>query len=93
MRETITRDALEHHFGGNCLINDSQHGFRRERSCMTNFLEFYGMVASNYDKRNNVDMMYLDFEKAFDTVPHERLLTKFSLHGIRVTYQIGLAIV
>ena len=81
--ETIIRDALEHHLESNCLINDSQHGFRRKRSCMTNLLEFYDTVTSNYDKRNNVDVIYLDFEKAFDTVPHERLLTKLASHGIR----------
>ncbi|MCD9088868.1 hypothetical protein LR961_19185, partial [Stenotrophomonas sp. SY1] len=80
--ETIIRDAIEHHLESNRLISDSQHGFRRKRSCMTNLLEFYNTVISNYDKRNNIDIIYLDFAKAFDTTPHERLLTKLALHGI-----------
>ena len=83
MMETIIRDAIENHLESNCLINDSQHGFRRKRSCTTNLIEFYNTVISDYDKRNSVDLIYLDFEKAFDTVPHERLLTKLASHGIR----------
>ena len=80
--KTIIRDTLEHHLTSNCLINDSQHGFRRKRSCMTNLLEFYDTIISNYDKRKYADVIYLNFEKAFDAVPHERPLTKLASHGI-----------
>ena len=34
------------------------------------------------DKRSSVDIIYLDFQKAFDKVPHQRLLLKFKAHGI-----------
>ena len=52
-------------------------------SCLTNLLEFYNYVFSNYDDRVPTDIIYLDFQKAFDTVPHKRLLIKLKAHGIR----------
>ena len=52
-------------------LNDSQHGFRNKRSCLTSLLDFYAQVIDTYDAGNNkaVDLVYLDFQKAFDKVP------------------------
>ena len=58
------------------LINTSQHGFLKARSCLTN--PFFGR---NYNG-SPVDVVYLDFHKAFDKVPHQRLLLKLKAHGI-----------
>ncbi len=58
------------------LNNDTQHGFRRHRSCLTNLLEFFHEVYLDYDKNKVFDIIYLDFKKAFDTVPHRKLITK-----------------
>ena len=69
----------------NNLIGDSQHGFRNKRTCLTSLLDFFAQVIDTYDKDNNkvVDLVYLDFRKAFDKVPHERLMVKVNAHGIQ----------
>src|SRR5437870_12729118 len=66
----------------NGLIRDSQHGFRSGRSCLTNLLDFMEEVTKELDNGNSVDVVYLDFAKAFDKVPHKRLLSKIEAHGI-----------
>ena len=67
----------------NLLINNSQHGFRSKRSCLTNLLEFMEIVLNHVDEGRPVDVIFLDFQKAFDKVPHIRLLEKIKAHGIR----------
>lgn len=61
---------------------DTQHGFRSGRSCLTNLLEFLEYITKQLDEGNNIDIIYLDFGKAFDKVPHRRLVHKLGLHGI-----------
>ena len=65
----------------------TQHGFRNKRSCLTSLLDFYAQVIDTYDTDNNkaVDLVYLDFQKAFDKVPHERLMLEgeVNAHGIQ----------
>ena len=56
------------------LINESQHGFMKGRSCLTNLLEYLETVTKLLDEGVPVDIIYLDFAKAFDKVPHARLL-------------------
>ena len=72
--ESILKDAIMAYLQKYELIRDSQHGFTRGRSCLTNLLEFLEDVTLNLDKGKPFDVIYLDFAKAFDTVPHERLL-------------------
>ena len=64
------------------LIYTSQHGFLSRRSCLTNLLEFLEYVTSDIEQNKPVDVIYLDFRKAFDDVPHIRLLCKVEAHGI-----------
>src|SRR6218665_2598319 len=52
------------------VINNSQHGFTKGRSCLTNLLEFLEEVYEKLDEGRAVDVIYLDFAKAFDKVPH-----------------------
>lgn len=82
MLETLIRDKLVNHLEKNKLIRDTQHGFRNKRSCLTNLLDFLYDVFSCYDESKAVDVIYLDFQKAFDKVPHKRLLVKLRAHGI-----------
>ena len=51
------------------------------RSCLTNMLCFLEEITK-IDERSPVDIIYLDFQKAFDKVPHQRLLLKLKAHGI-----------
>ena len=74
--EAIIRDAVVKHLEDNQLISDSQHGFRKGRSCLTNLLTFLDKVTSYVDSGEEVDVVFLDFAKAFDKVPHQRLLLK-----------------
>ena len=80
--ERIIKDKITSFLDRHKLIIDSQHGFRNNRSCLTNLLEFYNYIFSNYDERVPSDIIYLDFKKAFDTVPHKRLLIKLKAHGM-----------
>ncbi len=66
----------------NGLITNSQFGFRSKRSCLTNVLDFFNYVYNVYDDCRSVDIIYLDFQKAFDKVPHMRLLRKIKAHGV-----------
>ena len=63
------------------LINTSQHGFLKARSCLTNRL-FFEEITKWVDDGSPVDVVYLDVQKAFDKVPHQRLLLKLKSHDI-----------
>lgn len=80
--ETVIRDKMIEHLESNGLLRNSQHGFRKGRSCMSNLLEFLDFVTQCTDGKSNVDAIYLDFAKAFDKVPHRRLLRKLKRYGI-----------
>ena len=82
--ERLVKGRLITHFEMNILIGDSQHGFRNKRSCLTSLLDFYAVIDT-YDTDNNkeVDLVYLDFQKPFDKVPHERLMLKVNAHGVQ----------
>jgi len=83
LMESILRDAITDHLTANRLIKDSQHGFMKDKSCVTNLLEFLEKATTVVDGGDGFDVIYLDFAKAFDKVPRERLLNKVRAHGIR----------
>ena len=82
MMESIIKDDLMLHLKRNNLINPSQHGFMKNRSCTTNLLEFLEEVTAKADSGKSIDIIYLDFVKAFDKVPTQRLLKKLKAHGV-----------
>ena len=64
------------------LINQSQHGFLKARSCLTNVLCFFEEITKWVDEGSPVYVIYLDFQKAFDKVPHQRLILKLKSPGM-----------
>ena len=80
--ETLIRDHMVEFLVKHKLINTSQHGFLKARSCLTNLLCFLEEITKWVDDGSPVDVVYLDFQKAFDKVPHQRLLLKLKAHGI-----------
>ena len=81
--ETLIRDHMVEFLVKHNLINTSQHGFLKARSRLTNLLCFLEEITKWVDDGSPVDVVYLDFQKAFDKVPHQRLLLKLKAHGIR----------
>ena len=63
-------------------IRTSQPGFTNGRSCLTNLISFYDKVTCLVDEGQAVDVIYLDFSKAFDTAPHSILVEKLAAHGL-----------
>ena len=80
--ESIITDHVVQYLESNNLISKNQHGFRSKRSCLTNLIDFYTDLFLAHDTTKSLDIIYLDFKKAFDKVPHHKLLEKLSALGI-----------
>ena len=80
--EACLRDEIVSHLEVNNLISSSQHGFMCKRSVTTNLLEFLESVTTSIDEGQAIDVMYLDFAKAFDKVPRLPLLAKLKAYSI-----------
>ena len=72
--ETIIRDHMMDFLIKIKLINPSQHGFLKAKSYLTKVLCFFEEVKKWRDVGSPVDVIYLDFQKAFDKVPLQRLI-------------------
>ena len=79
--ETLIRDHMVEFLVKHKLINTYQHGFLKPWSCITKLLCFLEEITKWVDDGSPVDVVYLDFQKAFDKMPHQRLLPKLKAHG------------
>ena len=81
--ESIIKDSIQEHLQANNTIPPQQHGFTSGRSCSTQLLL---LAMNDWTKALNaghcVDILYFDFTKAFDSVPHNRLISKLRSCGI-----------
>ena len=86
--EHILVSNINKHLALDSILADCQHGFRSQRSCETQLVQFVHDIISNLDGAVNrghkqTDLIIMDFAKAFDKVPHRRLLHKLEYYGIR----------
>ena len=84
--EHIIVSNINKHLSLENILADCQHGFRSQRSCETQLVQFFHDMVSNLDRAQNrghrqTDVIIMDFAKAFDKVPHKRLLYKLYYYG------------
>ena len=71
------------HLEDHKILTDLQHGFRSGRSCDTQLVTTFQDLAQMHNKKcSHIDIAILDFSKAFDTVPHDGLLSKLKHYDI-----------
>ena len=80
--ERLIKTKMMDHVLHNNLLSKDQHGFVNGRSCLSNLLQTLDELIDSYDKGLIIDEIFLDFAKAFDKVPHQRLLLKLRKYGI-----------
>ena len=78
----IVRNNVKH-LENHDILNKCQQGFRVKRSCETQIIPLFHELASSLDSTIQTDMLILDFSRALDLVPHQRLLNKVHHYGIR----------
>jgi hypothetical protein len=81
--EHIICRHLRNHLEKHSILTDKNHGFRSGHSCEIQLLTTMNDLLERYDTGKQTDVAILDFSKAFDTVPHSRLLHKLDHYGIR----------
>ena len=80
--EHIICKQITSHFSENKILTPVQHGFRSKHSCESQLLITTDEFIQNFESKTQTDVVVLDFSKAFDVVPHQRLLHKLDHYGI-----------
>ena len=81
--ESLIREHVLKHLLKNRLLSNKQYGFINGRSTTTQLLYYSDQCVAKIAEGGVIDPIYLDFAKAFDTVPHHRLLGKLQAYGIQ----------
>ena len=70
------------HLEKNKILSELQHGFRSGHSCESQLIITMNDLLEAWNDKDQVDMIILDFSKAFDMVPHKKLLHKLRNYGV-----------
>ncbi|CAM4640610.1 unnamed protein product [Caretta caretta] len=74
--EQVLKESILKHLEERKVIRNSQHGFTKGKSCLTNLIAFYDAITGSVDEGKAVDLLFLDFSKGFDTVSQSILASK-----------------
>lgn len=83
--ERFVFDWLNDYLCNHSPLHPSQHGFQRAQSCTSQLLEYFNDITLSLDSNQCVDVIYLDFSKAFDKISHSLLLHKLSSRNVPPT--------
>ncbi|CAM5171002.1 unnamed protein product [Natator depressus] len=80
--EQVLKESILKHLEERKVIRNSQHGFTKGKSCLTNLIAFYEEITGSVDEGKAVDVLFRDFSKAFDTVSHSTVASKLKKYGL-----------
>ncbi|CAM4526529.1 unnamed protein product [Caretta caretta] len=80
--EQVFKETILKHLEERKVIRNSQHGFTKGKPCLTNLIAFYEEITGSVDMGKLVDIIYLDFSKAFDMISHSILASTLKKHGL-----------
>ena len=81
LEHIICKHILDH-LDRNKILTTLNHGFRSGYSFETQLVTTFHDLLGKFDNGSQIDVIILDFSKAFDTVPHRKLLHKMKLYGV-----------